>query len=185
MDTPAGNGKMKVRLRSFSNSLPMSLLKARESVMQRFRSSLRLFNITEQQWRVLRALSSVESIEVTVLAKATFLLAPSLSRILKDLEERHLVIKTPVPSDLRRSLVSVTPDGLKLIDAVAPHSERIYSEITQAFGEEKMKLLQDLLKELETDINNLPAIVHDAADRQMPEFSQTTAGLPRGRPRKS
>ena len=106
MDTPAGNGKMKVRLRSFSNSLPMSLLKARESVMQRFRSSLRLFNITEQQWRVLRALSSVESIEVTVLAKATFLLAPSLSRILKDLEERHLVIKTPVAKDLRRSLVS-------------------------------------------------------------------------------
>src|SRR5690606_32140188 len=105
-----------VRMREFSKSLPMSLLRAREAVMQRFRASLRMFNITEQQWRILRALSSVKETEVTVLANATFLLPPSLSRILKDLEERKLVLRRIDPDDLRRNLVSISPSGLALIE---------------------------------------------------------------------
>ena len=81
--------KTRTRLRSFSKSLPMSLLRAREAVMRHFRASLRQHNITEQQWRVLRALAEVRKIEVTELAHATFLLPPSLSRILRDLEQRR------------------------------------------------------------------------------------------------
>ena len=78
-------------LREFSRSLPMSLLRAREAVMRQFRPSLRANGLTEQQWRILRALSSVETIEVTELARLAFLLGPSLSRILRDLEARQLV----------------------------------------------------------------------------------------------
>ena len=54
--------------------------------MNYFRPGLHHFGITEQQWRVLRALTTVETIEVLALAEATFLLPPSLSRILKDLD---------------------------------------------------------------------------------------------------
>src|SRR5438552_16427900 len=77
-------------MREFSRSLPMSLLRAREAVMRQFRPSLRNHGLTEQQWRILRALTAVDAIEVTELARVAFLLGPSLSRILRDLEERHL-----------------------------------------------------------------------------------------------
>ena len=43
-------------LREFDRSLPMALLRAREAVMARFRPLFRLHGVTEQQWRVLRAL---------------------------------------------------------------------------------------------------------------------------------
>ncbi len=43
-------------MREFSRSLPMSLLRAREAVMRQFRPSLRNHGLTEQQWRILRAL---------------------------------------------------------------------------------------------------------------------------------
>ena len=78
-------------MREFSRSLPMSLLRAREAVMRQFRPSLRNHGLTEQQWRILRALTAVETIEVTELARTAFLLGPSLSRILRDLEARHLI----------------------------------------------------------------------------------------------
>src|SRR5437868_14462175 len=78
-------------MREFSRSLPMSLLRAREAVMRQFRPSLRNHGLTEQQWRILRALTAVETIEVTELARTAFLLGPSLSRILRDLEARQLV----------------------------------------------------------------------------------------------
>src|SRR6478609_9362101 len=91
MPNDTNPSEARVRIRHFSRSLPMSLLRARESVMRHFRASLRRFGITEQQWRVLRALTSGERFEVTELAEATFLLPSSLSRILKDLDERGLI----------------------------------------------------------------------------------------------
>ena len=81
----------RVPMRDFSRSLPMSLLRAREAVMRQFRPSLRHHGLTEQQWRILRALAAVETIEVTELARIAFLLGPSLSRILRDLEARQLI----------------------------------------------------------------------------------------------
>ncbi|MFH1797004.1 MAG: homoprotocatechuate degradation operon regulator HpaR [Pseudomonadota bacterium] len=139
----------RVRLREFSRSLPMSLLKAREAVMAHFRRSLQHFGITEQQWRVLRALTSIETIEVTALAKATFLLPPSLSRILKDLEVRGLIHRRTPREDMRRGLISISERGRALIDQAGIHSEAIYVEITSRFGKERLTKLQETLRELE------------------------------------
>jgi homoprotocatechuate degradation regulator HpaR len=153
----SGNRPANVKLRSFSRSLPMALLVAREAVMNRFRPSLNLFNLTEQQWRVLRALSSVHEVEVLDLARASCLLAPSLSRILRDLEERGLIVRRHPESDMRRSLISISEKGLVLIDAVAPFSETTYARITETFGKERMEELHALLKELAVALDALPA----------------------------
>ena len=136
-------------MREFSRSLPMSLLRAREAVMRQFRPSLRNHGLTEQQWRILRALTAVDTIEVTELARVAFLLGPSLSRILRDLEARDLIERRTAKADLRRGEVSISSKGLKLIEAVAPTSEAIYAEITNRFGARKLAELQDMLGELE------------------------------------
>jgi homoprotocatechuate degradation regulator HpaR len=158
--------RTKVKLRNFSMSLPMSLMKARESVMRHFRASLREFNITEQQWRVLRALSAVEEIEITELAKATCLLAPSLSRILRTLEQEKLITRTTVASDQRRSAIMITPKGVSFIEAVSPDSEAIYRRIAELYGPEKLAQLQLMLRELEDVMNdhNIKGVSHKSAD---------------------
>jgi homoprotocatechuate degradation regulator HpaR len=139
-------------MREFSRSLPMSLLRAREAVMRQFRPSLRNHGLTEQQWRILRALTAVDTIEVTELARVAFLLGPSLSRILRDLEARDLIERRTAKADLRRGEVSISSKGLKLIEAVAPTSEAIYAEITNRFGARKLGELQDMLGELERSL---------------------------------
>src|SRR5436190_20037668 len=147
----------RVPMRDFSRSLPMSLLRAREAVMRQFRPSLRDYGLTEQQWRILRALTAVESIEVTELARVAFLLGPSLSRILRDLEARQLIEREVAKADLRRAMVSISAKGLKLIEAVAPTSETIYAEITKRYGVRKLGELQDMLSALEDRLGGLEA----------------------------
>ena len=117
-----------------------------------FPPSLRNHGLTEQQWRILRALTAVEAIEVTELARVAFLLGPSLSRILRDLEARDLIERRTAKADLRRGEVSISPKGLKLIEAVAPTSEAIYAEITGRYGARKLAELQDMLGELERSL---------------------------------
>jgi homoprotocatechuate degradation regulator HpaR len=151
-------GKTKARrvpMREFSRSLPMLLLRAREAVMRHFRASLRDHGLTEQQWRILRALASVDMIEVTELARVAFLLGPSLSRILRDLEARHLIERKVAKADLRRGLVSISAKGVKLMETVAPSSEAIYAAITRRYGARKLRELQDMLHVLERSLSEL------------------------------
>jgi homoprotocatechuate degradation regulator HpaR len=142
-------------MRAFSESLPMALLRTREAVMCLFRPGLRNLGVTEQQWRILRALAHAGPMEITGLAEATFLLGPSLSRILPDMEKRQLVARKQVDSDLRRSVVSLQPKGLRLIAAHAPDSERIYARIAERFGEERVSQLCTLLHELQDSLEGI------------------------------
>jgi homoprotocatechuate degradation regulator HpaR len=143
-------------MRDFSRSLPMSLLRAREAAMRHFRPMLRSHGLTEQQWRILRALSAVDDIEVTELAHVACLLGPSLSRILRDLEARRLIRRRELPSDLRRNIVSITAKGLRLIEAVAPSSERIYAEIARRYGVRRLSELQAMLRLFEDSLQAMP-----------------------------
>jgi len=156
----------RVPMRDFSRSLPMSLLRAREAVMRQFRPSLRNHGLTEQQWRILRALTAVEAIEVTELARMAFLLGPSLSRILRDLEARQLIERRAAKADLRRAVVSITAKGLKLIEAVAPTSEAIYAEITSRYGARKLAELQDMLAVLERSLGAMEVAGEDGGEAE-------------------
>src|SRR5262245_65130286 len=142
-------------MREFSRAVPMALLLAREAVMRQFRPSLRNHGLTEQQWRILRALTAVEAIEVTELARMAFLLGPSLSRILRDLEARQLVERKTAEVDQRRAVVSISAKGLKLIEVVAPTSEAIYAEITRRFGARRLSELQEMLAVLEQSLADM------------------------------
>src|SRR5689334_4906537 len=151
-------------MREFSRSLPMSLLRAREAVMRQFRPSLRNHGLTEQQWRILRALTAVDTIEVTELARVAFLLGPSLSRILRDLEARQLTERKTAQADQRRAVVSISAKGLKLIEAVAPTSEAIYAEITRRFGARRLSELQEMLAVLEQSLAGMDGADSDEGE---------------------
>lgn len=147
-------GTEQIAMRDFSASLPMALLQAREAAMQLFRPLLAEHDLTEQQWRVLRALSaSADPLEVGAIVDATFLLAPSLSRILKDLDARGLLERTPVASDQRRAEISLTSQGRALVAAVAPNSEAAYNEIESAYGKTNLKALLSQLGDLRNAID--------------------------------
>lgn len=152
----AGPTARDMPIREFSRSLPMALLRAREAVMRHFRISLRAHGLTEQQWRILRALGGIDAIEVTELARSAYLLGPSLSRILRDLEQRGLIERRAVKTDLRRGIVSISAKGVSLIEAVAPSSEAIYAEITRRYGAERLAALHEMLGALEASLADMP-----------------------------
>ncbi|MEE3278158.1 MAG: homoprotocatechuate degradation operon regulator HpaR [Pseudomonadota bacterium] len=140
-------------LRNIDLSLPMQLLRAREAAMSQFRPMLRSHGLTEQQWRVIRVLASDKELDIGELSQKTFLLAPSLTRILKALVRDGLVTRTPGPGDLRRVSIRLSKAGRSIYNNVSPNSERIYREIEDRFGVQKLNHLYGLLNELQDAIN--------------------------------
>jgi len=143
------------RLRDFERSLPMELLKAREAAMARFRPMLRDHGLTEQQWRVIRALADYQEIDAGELARRSFLLAPSLTRILQHLESENLVKRSSDANDQRRSVLALTAKGRRVFSEVAPDSAALYENIETEFGAERMEMLYELLGDFHETLNGL------------------------------
>ncbi|MEM7468591.1 MAG: homoprotocatechuate degradation operon regulator HpaR [Pseudomonadota bacterium] len=141
-------------LRGIEQSLPLALLKAREVAMSQFRPMLRAHKLTEQQWRVIRVLAAFPNIDASEIVERSYLLAPSLTRILQYLEGQKLVARSADEADLRFAYFRLTNKGEKLFARVAPDSELIYQRISEAYGQQKLDKLYQLLasfSELELD----------------------------------
>ena len=142
----------KESLRNFSRSLPMVLLRARETVMERFRPNLRAHNLTDQQWRILRALFDQGKKDLGELSNMCCILKPSITRIIRSMEERSLLKRSVDNYDQRRTIVSITTIGRDLISVVGPNSEAIYQDIASALGANE---LEDLYSKLDTLMSRL------------------------------
>ncbi len=129
-------------------AVPIALIRAREAVMTHFRPLLAERGYTEQQWRVLRVLDEFGPVDPTQLAERSALLMPSLTRILKTLEERGDVERGADSNDGRRSVVSATAQARATIAQAAASTETAYADIERQFGAEKMATLLELLEEL-------------------------------------
>ncbi|EED35648.1 homoprotocatechuate degradation operon regulator, HpaR [Luminiphilus syltensis NOR5-1B] len=143
-------------LRRFDQSLPMRLLKAHEAVLRAFIPHLRAHDLSTQQWRVMRALGETKTLDISELADSCSLLRPSVSRILQNLESRGITRRRVCSDDSRRSLVSITPKGRKLLAQLAPESEARYDYIESCFGGRQLTLLYRLLDELVGSLNEPP-----------------------------
>ena len=134
--------------RDTRRALPIALLRAREAVMARFRPVLSARDVTEQQWRVIRVLAEDSPLDASEVANRACVLAPSLTRIIKALEDRKLITRERDPSDARRISLSIAPAGLALIRQVTPETCAIYADIEARYGREHMERLLDMLCEL-------------------------------------
>jgi homoprotocatechuate degradation regulator HpaR len=166
---------MSARMRPFQRSLPMQLMLAREAVMQRFRPHLNEHGLTDQQWRIVRALNEAEALDIAALGRACCLHTASLSRTLPNLEAEGLVSRKADTQDQRRVSVSLTAKGRRLFDAVAPQSEAIYAQLTQDIGPRRMEQIYGLLDEV-IGILEKPRAVKSAAARARVAVRRGKAG---------
>lgn len=129
-------------------SLTITLLRAREAVMGKFRPMLAEYDVTEQQWRVLRALAEQSPLDATEACERAVILAPSLTRIIKTLEDRKLITRGKFANDGRRAQLAITPSGLALVESVMPVRRTIYDELEKRYGAAEMDRLIDMLEVL-------------------------------------
>lgn len=136
-------------LRRTKRSLPIALLRARETVMGPIREMLSQSDINEQKWRVLRVLEERGQTELTQVAKDACLLLPSLTRIIRAIEEEGLATRTSDTEDRRKSIAAITDAGRALIVSHMAESNAIFARLERDFGPEKLDQLLDLLEELQ------------------------------------
>lgn len=116
----------------FTRSLPMMLYRTLDAVMPRFRAIFNEFDLTEQQWRVLRVLWETDHSTIGALSEVTLLPAPSLVGIVDRLEERGLVARRRSEKDRRKVYVLATVAGAELEAQIMPRVASAYADLKQS-----------------------------------------------------
>ena len=148
-------------------NLPRLLLQARESVMAHTRPGLRSHGLSDQQWRVLRVLGELGTVETGRVAREAFLLGPSLTGVLTRMERDGLIRRfgdratfdalrrdgrrarrERDPMDQRRTVVEATAKGRKIVEKLSHSVEAHYGWMEKSLGREKLGQLYRLLDEV-------------------------------------
>jgi homoprotocatechuate degradation regulator HpaR len=142
-DSPSGRAPA-IRHRN----LPLLLLQARERVIVRFRPILNEHGVTEQQWRLIRALLERGPMEPRELVDLCQISSPSLAGVLARMDEAGWVQRSRVEGDQRRVRVSPTAQSVALAEAMAPQIEAAYAEIEARLGADFTQRFYAVLDEL-------------------------------------
>lgn len=132
----------------FLDSLPMILSRSLDDIMPQYRSLFQAHGITDQQWRVMRALWEQEHLTSKQISQITLIPAPSLVGILDRLEKKGLLGRLRSVEDRRLVFIRPTKAGRELQEIMLPKIEEIHNFlIERVTGKEwnEMKRILDKL----------------------------------------
>jgi homoprotocatechuate degradation regulator HpaR len=154
-------------------NLPLLLLQAREALMAQFRPLLNLQGLTDQQWRIVRALFDAETggvaaLEPRQLGDACQISSPSIAGVLARMEELGLIARERMAGDQRRVAVSLSAAGRRLAKKLITQVETRYAALEAEIGVKVMHEVYDLLDVL---------IGHLGAHAEQQEEAATSAEM--------
>lgn len=118
---------------------------------------LKSYQITTEQWVVLRTLKDSDRISQKELSIKTDKDQATLTKILDLLEKRETVRRVPNPSDRRSYLIEITQKGEDLVQILTPYIGNIFMNIVSGIEPEKLAAFQEVLGTIENNIEQLLA----------------------------
>ncbi|MET0507913.1 MAG: homoprotocatechuate degradation operon regulator HpaR [Burkholderiaceae bacterium] len=150
-------------------NLPMMLLVARDRLIARFRPLLHEHGLTEQQWRILRAVHDAGSLEPREIVASCGISSPSLAGVLARMEALGLIDRRRFDHDQRRLAIALTARSLRLVKALAPRIEAIYRQMESDTG-------AAIVARLIADLEAMTAALADRGDDSRGDGSRGAGG---------
>ena len=129
----------------YEYTLGATLIGAKEAVIAPLRPVLRKYSVTEAQWRVMRVINDRVAIDATRIAEVGSIRAPSVSRILRELNQRRLILCQPDDHDRRRTLIALSSAGKEIVRRTSHEMAGILESRARLFGADRMdRLIHEL-----------------------------------------
>ena len=121
---------------------------ANHALYKDFDAQVRAAGLSSIEWRVLATLHDSEPLTVSELAQEILSKQPTVTKLVQRMAEQRWVVLQACADDQRRTLVSVTPTGrrlvLPLIEAARQHEARML----RALGATEKVALRKLLEKI-------------------------------------
>lgn len=126
----------------------VSLMRTADLVRRAVSAVMEPFDITPQQFNVLRILRGAGSagLPTLVIAERMIEQTPGITRLIDRLETKQLVLRKRCPTDRRQVFCLITKDGLALLDRLDAPVRRAEEQALAALSERQLEQLLSLLE---------------------------------------
>ena len=135
----------------------MNLLRASDQMLSELNRRLKLsFDLSVSAVNVLAIIDgAAEPITPGVIAERAIIAAASTTSVLDTLERRGLVERQPHPTDRRKLLIDLTPEGRQTIDRILPGVHRLETAVMQPLSEEERRQLLGLIAKVQASLSKV------------------------------
>jgi DNA-binding MarR family transcriptional regulator len=110
-----------------------------------FDEMMKYHGVSYSIYRVLRLLRKFpDGVEPSVIANKLAILRQTVTNMVDDLEEDHLVERTPHPADRRRIYVKLTPEGRELTNKLVTEMIKVQDSVLSQFTTKEMESYLDI-----------------------------------------
>lgn len=109
------------------------------------------YDLTLSQFGVLEALYHVGDLTVGEVKEKILSSDGTIPVVVKNLEKRGLIIRKKDPQDKRKSILSLTDEGRKVISKAYPENERMIREQMSLWTKEEKRQLYTLLRKFRAE----------------------------------
>ncbi|TCP30191.1 MarR family transcriptional regulator [Scopulibacillus darangshiensis] len=113
---------------------------------------LKSYDITPEQWTVLRYLGEQDGITQKELSQKSGKDQATLTRILDNMDRKTWIERKANSNDRRSFLVYLTDSGERLRHVLEPSIEKVYQKVFNGISEEQIALLKITLEHMERNI---------------------------------
>jgi MarR family transcriptional regulator, organic hydroperoxide resistance regulator len=126
----------------------LNVLHTADILMQRIAEVLKPFKLSHSQYNALRILRGAgpEGLACQEVAQRMLTRDPDITRLLDRLEARGLVTRARDQKDRRVVTVRITPEGLRLLEALDQPIAEVDRQPLQHLGEQRLRALIQLLE---------------------------------------
>lgn len=120
---------------------------ANHALYKEFDGQVRAAGLTSIEWRVLATLHDGEPLTISQLAHEVLAKQPTVTKLVQRMGEQGWLALRDDPADQRRTLVSVTPAGRRLVRPLVEKARDHEARLLRSLGaSEKLALLKLLQK---------------------------------------
>jgi len=136
--------------KSLNSELGFALYKTGMIFRREAMNMNRKIKLAPEQWQLLMAIKKKGGATQKEIGEMTLQDAPTLSRAVKRLETKGLVKKTSGKHDRRKTLITLTPEGKKILVNTGREIQKHIDSLLLRFPDKKKKEIIKLLEELRT-----------------------------------
>ncbi|HEU5138650.1 MAG TPA: MarR family transcriptional regulator [Bacillales bacterium] len=116
--------------------------------------NLRFYDITPEQWTILRFLGERDGITQKELSEASGKDQPTVTRILNIMDRKGWIRRHSNSGDRRSFLIRLTMEGRILLDELQPVVEETFSAVLDGISSEDLEMLKRVLRQMDANMEN-------------------------------
>jgi len=135
-------------MHKLEDSLGFQINMTANAMKNRFNNFLKPYNLTSEQYGIMKSVQEYPDISPTELAEITFKDKTTITRMIDVLVKNEMLLRVPKPDDRRAYKIQWSPKGTQIMQEILPITEAVIDKLRGQFSQKDLSIFLNILEKL-------------------------------------